>query len=69
MNLNGCPYYCLCKSIVWRQGNITLSAQRTQRRKHLGDSDFFVGAEDGAYGFADFAESGVGFYGVVDEGH
>src|SRR5882672_8233413 len=35
----------------------------------LGDGDFFVGAEDGAHGFADFAEGGVGFYGVVDAGH
>src|SRR5208337_4348590 len=34
-----------------------------------GDGDFFVGAEDGAEGIADFAEGGVGFYGVVDEGH
>ena len=35
----------------------------------LGDGDFFVGAEDEAEGFADFAQGGVGFYGVVDEGH
>src|SRR5882762_5862013 len=35
----------------------------------LGDGDFFVGAEDVAEGVADFAEGGVGFDGVVEEGH
>src|SRR5882757_9340815 len=33
------------------------------------DCDFFVGAEGVAHGFADFAEGGVGFDGVIDEGH
>src|SRR6266481_3999592 len=35
----------------------------------LGDGDFFVDAEDVAEGVADFAERGVGFHGVVEEGH
>jgi len=35
----------------------------------LGDGDFLVGAEDVAHGVADFAERGVGFGGVEDEGH
>jgi len=34
----------------------------------LRDGDFFVGAEDVAEGVADFAEGGVGFHGVVEEG-
>src|SRR6266446_9124310 len=37
--------------------------------KRSGDGDFFVGAEDFAHGVADFAESGVGFYGVEEVGH
>src|SRR5689334_21473428 len=41
----------------------------SQSPKRLGDGDLFVGAEDVAHGVADFAEGGVGFYGVVDEGH
>ena len=40
-----------------------------QRIGNLGDGDFFVGAEDEAHGVADFAERGVGLYGLVDEGH
>src|SRR5229473_927866 len=35
----------------------------------LSDGDFFVDAEDVAEGVADFAEGGVGFHGVVEEGH
>ena len=35
----------------------------------LSDGDFFVDAEDVAHGVADFAEGGVGLYGVEDEGH
>ena len=31
--------------------------------------DFFLGAEDGAHGVADFAEGGLGFDSFVDEGH
>src|SRR5882762_11849030 len=31
--------------------------------------DLFVGAEGVAHGVADFAECGVGFDGVIDEGH
>jgi hypothetical protein len=38
-------------------------------RHRLGDGDFFVDAEDVAQGVADFAERGVGFHGVVKEGH
>src|SRR5229473_5424474 len=38
-------------------------------RHRLGDGDFFVDAEDVAEGVADFAERGVGFHGVVEEGH
>jgi hypothetical protein len=38
-------------------------------KAELGDGDFFVGAEGVAHGVADFAEGGVGFYGVEDEGH
>src|SRR5690242_10755257 len=45
------------------------SKSETTESERLGDGDFFVGAEDGAHGFADFAEGGVGFYGVVDERH
>src|SRR5882762_7349740 len=74
MNFNGCTYYCLCKSILWHEGNITQSAQRkstegAEAASSLGDGDFFVGAEDGAHGFADFAEGGVGFHGIVDVRH
>jgi hypothetical protein len=35
----------------------------------LSDGNFFVGPEDLAEGVADFTKRGVGFYGIVEEGH
>ena len=44
-------------------------AETTKMTVILGDGHFFVGAEDLAHGIADFAESGIGFYGGIDGGH
>src|SRR6516165_4024602 len=38
-------------------------------RRGSGNGDFFVGAEDGAQGFADFAEGGVGLHRIINERH
>src|ERR1700676_5117069 len=38
-------------------------------RPASGDGDFFVGAEDGAHGVAEFAESGITFHGVEEVRH
>jgi len=35
--------------------------RREKSKIHLGDGYFFVGAEGGTHGVADFAEGGVGF--------
>src|SRR3990172_891417 len=37
--------------------------------RYLGHGDFFVGAEDGAEGVADFAQGGVGAHAVEDARH
>jgi hypothetical protein len=44
-------------------------AEEQQRRGTSSDGYFFVGAEDLAEAFADFAQGGVGLYGGVDGGH
>ena len=48
---------------------VYFNTEYTEGTEELRDGDFFVGAEDFAEGVADFADRGVGFYGVEEEGH